>query len=155
MDQSRSEKRQAVIVDVDGTLVDVTSVRHHVLGRPKDFDAFHAGAENCPPIALTQSVIAAWAGAADIIVVTARMRRWEESTRRWLDTHMPGRYTALYMRADRDYRPDFEVKRDILAIIRETHDVVFAVDDNPSVIALWESEGIPTATIPGWAEATA
>lgn len=148
----RSDRRQAVIVDVDGTLVDVTSVRHHVLERPKDFDAFHAGAETCPPIALTQSILADVVGAADIIIVTARMRRWEASTRRWLDLHLTGRYVELHMRADGDYRPDFEVKRDILATIRETHDVVFAIDDNPSVIALWESEGIPTAIIPGWAE---
>lgn len=40
--------RRCLIVDMDGTLADVTSVRHHVLNRPKDFTAFHAGALNCP-----------------------------------------------------------------------------------------------------------
>ncbi|MFV8051350.1 MULTISPECIES: hypothetical protein [Mycobacteriaceae] len=39
----------AVIVDVDGTLCDVSSVRHFVAARPKDFDAFHSAAETCPP----------------------------------------------------------------------------------------------------------
>lgn len=145
-------KPHAVIVDVDGTLVDVTSVRHHVLNRPKNFDAFHAGAEHCPPILMTLAVVGAWHSAADIIVVTARMRQWEASTRRWLDRHVPGQYAALHMRANGDYRPDFQVKRDILATIRETHDVALAIDDNPSVIALWESEGIPTVIVPGWLE---
>ena len=32
----------AVIFDVDGTLADVTSIRHYVLQRRKDFDAFHS-----------------------------------------------------------------------------------------------------------------
>jgi len=144
-------RRRAVIVDVDGTLVDVTSVRHHVLSHPKDFDAFHRGAEDCPPIPTTLAVIRAWRAVADIVVVTARMRMWEASTRRWLDRHLPGRY-ELHMRANGDYRPDFQVKREILTTIRQTHDVAFAIDDNPSVVALWEAEGIPTLTIPGWAE---
>lgn len=143
-------KRKAVIVDVDGTLVDVTSVRHHVLERPKDFDAFHAGAEQCPPIPLTLALVEALGPTAEIIVVTARMRKWEASTRRWLDKHLAGRYSHLYMRANGDYRRDVEVKLEILDAIRETHDVVFAIDDNPAVVALWESEGIPCAIIPGW-----
>ncbi|MGN8024711.1 phosphatase domain-containing protein [Microbacterium sp. 22242] len=146
------ERPQAVIVDVDGTLVDVSTVRHHVLNHPKDFDAFHAGAEFCPPILSTLSLVAAWSKVADIFIVTARMRTWEESTRRWLDIHLESGYQALHMRADGDYRPDFEVKAEILASIRKTHDVALAIDDNPSVVDLWESEGIPTVIVQGWAE---
>ena len=43
-----------------------------------------------------------------------------------------------------------DVKRDILSTIRCHYDVVMAVDDNPSVIALWEAEGIETIVVPGW-----
>lgn len=141
----------AVIVDVDGTLVDVSAVRHHVLNRPKDFTAFHAGAEACPPIASTLALVRAWATVADVFVVTARMQQWEDSTRRWLAQHADFDYT-LHMRPDGDFRVDVEVKAEILATIRRTHDVALAIDDNPSVIDLWESEGIPTVIVPGWAE---
>ncbi len=51
---------------------------------------------------------------------------------------------------DHDGRPDVEVKADILARIRRTWTVVAAVDDNPSVVGLWRSHGIPTHVVPGW-----
>lgn len=44
-----AHKHPAVIFDMDGTLVDVSSVRHFVMDKPKDFDAFHAGTAGCPP----------------------------------------------------------------------------------------------------------
>jgi phosphoglycolate phosphatase-like HAD superfamily hydrolase len=52
-----------------------------------------------------------------------------------------------------DGRPDVEVKREILAQVRQRYDVVRAWDDNPHVVALWESEGVPVTLVPGWDEA--
>jgi hypothetical protein len=54
------------------------------------------------------------------------------------------------MRADNDFRPDYEVKKDILARIRNSWDVVEAWDDNPNVTRLWQEEGIPFVLVPGW-----
>jgi phosphoglycolate phosphatase-like HAD superfamily hydrolase len=142
-------KPPTVIVDVDGTLVDVTSVRHYVLSNPKDFDHFHAGAELCPPIESTFELLAGLRENVSIQVVTARKQRWEHTTRRWL-RKWGVEYDRLYMRGDDDGRPDVEVKRDILARIRRDHRVTLAIDDNPRVIALWQAEGIPTVVVPGW-----
>lgn len=143
-------KPQAWIFDVDGTLCDVSSVRHHVLTKPKDFDAFHNGSIDCPPhewvADLAREVSAK--GIA-IIVVTARREQWWWHTTLWLnENNIP--HERLFMRADNDSRKDFDVKRDILAKIRREYDVVMAVDDNPSVIDLWVREGIPTKTVEGW-----
>lgn len=140
----------AVIVDVDGTLVDVTGVRHYVL-RPrneKDFDSFHKGASLCPPIVDTVRAVNSLPRSMRVIVVTARKRRWEYLTRAWLNEWV--RFDELHMRDDADSRVDVEVKRDILAEIRTRHNVVMAFDDNPAVIELWESEGIFTVKVPGW-----
>jgi hypothetical protein len=57
---------------------------------------------------------------------------------------------ALYMRGDKDNRPDYLVKKDILAAIRTSFNPIHAVDDNPSVIALWEEEGISTTIVEGF-----
>jgi hypothetical protein len=56
----------------------------------------------------------------------------------------------LYMRGDKDNRPDYLVKKDILDRIRTEFDVIHAVDDNPSVIALWQENGISTTVVEGW-----
>lgn len=154
MDATAAAKPSAIIVDVDGTLADVSGIRHYVL-RPrneKDFDAFHKAALFAPINEMVATFIrqANDAGVA-VFIVTARKSMWERLTRTWLAKHGVV-YDALCMRGNKDQRKDVEVKRDILAVIRQTHTPVMAVDDNPSIIELWESEDIPTVTIEGWEE---
>lgn len=145
-------KPSAVIVDVDGTLVDVSSVRHHVAGPGKrDFHAFHSGSADCPPHAEAITWVEQMADAGHhILVVTARMEQWRPLTRAWLDTHMTRPFSELVMRANRDFRPDREVKREIHAALSDRYHIRAAADDNPNVIALWEELGIPVTVIPGW-----
>ena len=147
-----TDRPPAVIVDVDGTLVDVSGVRHYVLEDPrrKDFHHFHLAAMFCPPIASTVALVRAlWGSGVTVYIVTARKRRWLRHTQDWLWKHSIG-YDALFMRADDDDRRDVLVKADILDDILTRHDVVLAVDDNPAVIALWQERGIPTVIVPGW-----
>ncbi|GAA4391685.1 phosphatase domain-containing protein [Tsukamurella soli] len=148
----------ALIVDVDGTLVDVSSIRHHVAKRPKDFDAFHRESADCPPNMPVIHLCDAWAlRDMEIVVVTARMYRWEAVTTAWLRHWMPCDFHGPFMRGDTDYRPDVEVKRDIHRILTEEldFDIVAAVDDHPKICELWESLGIPTIRIPGWEDEVA
>lgn len=142
--------RDAVIFDVDGTLCDVSSVRHHVRGKPRNFDAFHSASLSCPPHAhVADAARTAHAEGLAVIVVSARQERWRRPTEFWLAMHdIPSDH--LYLRDDTDGRQDVEVKRDILARVRQRYTVVAAWDDNPSVIELWESENIAVTVVPGW-----
>lgn len=160
-------KPTAVIVDMDGTLANVSSIRFHVDGTQtrtqangrvravKNFDAFHAASEFVPANqqAIDFCVRHHEAGHV-VLIVTARMRKWEGVTARFLERECASRFpwvTPIYMRADNDHRRDVEVKRDILAAIREEYDVVAACDDNPNVITLWKEEAIPEIeVVPGW-----
>lgn len=146
------EQPEAIIVDMDGTLVDVRGVRHYIRpGRAYlDFDRFHRASRFSPPHSdVVERVRAEQTAGRTVFVVTARRDRHETVCRDWLAKHeVP--YDRLLMRRDDDQRADVEVKREILAHIRRTHDVVLALDDNPSVIALWRSEHIPVIVVPGW-----
>lgn len=135
---------------MDGTLADVSGIVHHVASMPRDFYAFHSESVDVSPnvevVELARSVHDRGMG---VVVVTAREAVWRHHTAWWLAMwDVPS--DALFMRAVGDYRTDVEVKRDILAAIRASWTVVHAVDDNPAVIALWESEGIPVTNVPGW-----
>lgn len=145
-------KPQAIIVDMDGTLADVSGIRHYVK-RPvheKDFDSFHKAAVFAPVNTAPAAIVRqAYEEGTAIFVVTARKSQWEKLTRMWLKKHSI-RYDALCMRGNSDRRKDFDVKRDILNKIRETHEVILAIDDNPSVVKLWTEEGITTYVVPGW-----
>lgn len=85
-----------------------------------------------------------------VIVVTARGAKWSQLTRVWMRKLVIWA-GAFYMRADGDQRKDRAVKTDILAEIRAAgYRVVAAIDDNPSIVELWRSEGIETTVVPGW-----
>jgi phosphoglycolate phosphatase-like HAD superfamily hydrolase len=149
-------KPRAIIVDVDGTLVDVTSIRHLVWdGDPnyrgyRDFKAFHMASAWCPPIAATVAAVRDHHATGDtILVVTARGEEWRALTETWLDEAEVPR-AGVWMRPTGDGRPDGIVKAEILAKLRAEYDIVHAYDDNPNVIAVWTEHGIPTTVIPGW-----
>lgn len=149
--------RSAIIVDMDGTLADVSGIRHHIVpptpkpkGWYKDFHAFHSESASVPVNAAVRdhAIRASLLGNA-VLVVTARRAMYRHPTAWFLALHgIPS--DALYMRGDKDGREDYLVKKDILASIRTRYNVIHAIDDNPSVIALWESEGIPTTIVEGF-----
>jgi hypothetical protein len=149
-------KRKAWIVDVDGTLADVSGIRHFVVKTPdnrfKDFDKFHAHSVDVPAHGhVVEMVREAKAAGFDILIVTARRAKWRHHTAWFLALNgVPS--DALFMRGNKDGRRDFEVKADILARIQKSWDVVHAVDDRPEVCALWEANGIPVTRVPGWQE---
>lgn len=143
-------KPTAWIFDVDGTLADVREFRHYVLTKEKDFNKFHEHSIYAPAHKhVVDMVHKAKNDGHAILVVTARKSRWRNHTAFWLaDNGIPS--DALFMRGDKDGRKDYEVKKEILEVIKQTWNVVHAVDDNPKIIKLWTEEGIPTTMIDGW-----
>lgn len=147
-------KPTAIIVDVDGTAADVSAIRHFVLDDPgnKNFDKFHEAATGSPvnEFVLSEARKAKAQGHA-VIIVTARKEKWRYSTLWWLLLNeFP--FDHQFHRPNWDQRKDYEVKKDILAKIRTRYEVIHAYDDNPSVVRLWNEEGISTTIIPGWLE---
>lgn len=147
--------RDAVIFDMDGTLADVSSIRHYLKkydnGKNyKDFESFHRESVNVPPHShVADCALRAHMLGSAILIVTARRAKWRHETAWFLALHgIPS--DALYMRRNNDHRPDYEVKKDILNSIRTKYNVIHAYDDNPSVIRLWQEEGIPTTLVEGW-----
>lgn len=143
----------AVIFDMDGTLVDVSGIRHYVLDDPrkKDFQSFHAAASFVRPMPMVVETVQALhnAGFASL-VLTSRKEQWRYRARTWLKKwNVP--VDALGMRGNRDERRDDDVKRDLFIQARRLgFDPVLAMDDNPIVIRLWRSLDIPTVVVPGW-----
>lgn len=141
--------RDAAIFDMDGTLVNVSGIRHLLKG-PKGFDAFHAASIDCPPNQwVVDAARQAHADGLAVLIVTARKWKWRTLTAMWLALHdVPS--DAMWMRGNTDPRKDFLVKQGILKRIRESYNPVHAHDDNPAVIELWARENIPYTVVPGW-----
>lgn len=151
-----TRKHDAVIVDIDGTLADVSSVRHFVLRikGEKDFDSFHRESAKCPPHQQCLDYISDHvAQGHHIIFVTGRMQRWEELTVTYINLNagpLMRQWFGPFMRDDGDHRSDVDVKRDIHFQLTKWWNIVGAIDDNPNIIALWKELGIPVDVVPGW-----
>jgi hypothetical protein len=140
--------RDALLVDVDGTLVDVRPVLHYLDEPGSDWRAFHEASRFCPPIG---SIIAAVRQAAAdghaILIVPARDVRYERPTRDFLARHtIP--YHGLFMRPWGDRRRDTEVKTDLYRqIVTAGWQPVHAYDDRPDIVRLWGTFGLPATLV--------
>jgi phosphoglycolate phosphatase-like HAD superfamily hydrolase len=139
----------AVIADLDGTLVDVSSILHHLEGEERDFHAFHAASRECPPRPeVVEAVRAAHAAGRAVLVVTSREFIWRDLTLDWLVEHdVP--YDQLAMRVVGDYRPDHVVKAEILdGLEADGYRVLEAWEDADDIAELWRSRGIEVHLVP-------
>ena len=138
----------ALIVDMDGTLCDVSTIRHYVTGQRKDFRSFHEASRFGPPRPDVERLVhAAVAARMAIVVVTAREVRYERATRDFLVRNsLP--FAALFMRRWGDQRPDSQVKREIFAdIVAAGFRPVAAIDDREDIAEVWRSFGVPTVLV--------
>jgi len=147
---------KAAIVDMDGTLVDVSSVRHHIVGKPrgeKDFDAFHRESYLCPAIPQALDFCRKHHEAGHVIVVvTARAAQHYMVSKMWLVRHMVTPYDGpIMLRQQGDLRSDDVIKRKTFAYLSRQYNVVAAIDDRPEIVDLWRELQIPEVeVVPGW-----
>lgn len=141
----------AVIFDVDGTLCDVRTIRHYVTGKKRNFHKFHTESVNCPGnVDVVEAAKRDHKDGLAVLIVTAREDTFGTHTVFWLDAQGVG-YDRMYMRKKGDYRPDFEVKREILDQIRKDgYNPIRAYDDNPAIWEVWEEAGIETIRVEGF-----
>lgn len=133
----------AVIVDMDGTLCDVSGVLH-LQAEPDGFSAFHQACAECP----SHQAVVDWCveqhgwGHA-IVIVTGRDVWTRDLTTRWLSEHLPVPVDGLHMRPVGDFRSNAEVKREIHSDLTLTYEIRAAIDDDPEIVGLWQEAGIP------------
>lgn len=139
-----------VIVDIDGTVADLTHRRHFIASRPKNYDAFFAAVKQDVPIQPVVDAVKALRGAGNqLIFVSGRPERTRHDTLDWLEYHARIQVDpVLCMRKDGDYRPDDIVKEELLAKLRQDgYDPKLAFDDRNRVVAMWRRNGIICAQV--------
>lgn len=139
-------KKGIILCDIDGTLADIRLRKYCVDGEHKDWKAFFEGIHTD---AFRQEV---WEDVKEVIndtgydlfLVSGRNEKYRKETETWFGTHNAEvlQYAkAMFMRREDDRRPDTDVKQNFLDMIGKEH-VRMVFDDRPSVIRMWESNGI-------------
>lgn len=131
---SHPEKKDAVIVDMDGTLALNYSGR--------DFYAYDLVGEDTLDEYVAYLVNLFHEAGLEVIILSGRDDCCKEATANWLMSHnVP--FEKLLMRITGDSRKDSIVKEELYHnIIEPEYQVLFAVDDRPSVCKLYRRLGI-------------
>jgi len=131
-----------ILIDLDGTLADVSHRLHHVQGRRKNWDAFFAGMAEDPLNAWCRELMRGMKALGHTIaIVSGRPDDYEREVRNWLTTH-DAPFDRLLLRQAGDFRPDTVVKQEILHEHFDKDDILFIVDDRQGVVDMWREQGL-------------
>lgn len=140
------------IVDIDGTLANLSHRLHFIQKEPKKWDAFFDACDGDSPIQDVIDVIRAvglWnhygetaTESACVVYLTGRPERVRFQTCDWLRKHhLP--LGEIVMRKDGDHRPDTIAKKELLdRLISEGHQIAGVFEDRPSVVRTWRELGL-------------
>ena len=137
-----------VIFDVDGTLMDIEHRRHFVVQRPKDFDAFREATSQDTAKEDIFAVAKALKAAGHRIIISSGRNKSQRAVTLKQLMAQGLLFDALYMRSDSDYRPDHEVKSQMLDKMRkEGFNPTMAFDDRQQVVDMWRERGLTVAQV--------
>ena len=157
-----------IIFDVDGTLLDITHRLHFLKLRKampnseranpsngkrwKEFRDPKLKALDKPIIPVIDVLLALHVDHRvfhNIIIVSGRTRSEEFDTKNSLRSLIPFiNALPFYMRSEKDYRPDTEMKLTALEKMRKDgYDPIMAFEDRPSVVRMWRKQGILVADV--------
>ena len=137
------QRPTAAVFDIDGVLADVRHRLHHVRSRPKDWEAFFAGATQDPALDEGLGAVSAAHRAGHVVMyLTGRPERCRDATVTWLaDQGLPA--GDLFMRADTDRRPARITTVATLRRLSRRFIIEAFVDDDAAVVEAVRAAGFP------------
>lgn len=132
------------LFDIDGTLALIDHRRPLLDGERPDWRSFNKlMGDDTPNRPVVELYNALWDSKKyQLILVSGRSEEHRKITEAWLTWNsIP--FERLLMRPSNDFRPDTEIKQEILdQLRREGKEISFVVDDRNSVVDMWRSNGI-------------
>jgi hypothetical protein len=122
-------RQKSVIVDIDGTIADLSHRLHHIEGEAKNWVAFHAGVFQDEPIdEVIQLINGLSKSGYYIILMTGRSDSSSIQTQRWMQQKAGCRWNLLLMREYGNYEPDIDLKLRWLKMLYDGQIAVENVD---------------------------
>lgn len=142
--------QDAIIFDIDGTLADCKHRRHLVTGEKKDWPTFLASTLKDGPKVNVIDLCNFWfykryyacAENVCVLLVSGRGEEYRNDTVLWMNQNLV-LYDYLFMRPEKDSRPDTEIKMEIYKRdIAPKYKVRLVVDDRTRLVKMWRSLGL-------------
>jgi hypothetical protein len=135
------------LVDIDGTLADLTHRLHFIEQKPADWDSFFAACPDDKPIHDVIDTINQLGKSAVLIMVTGRSEKVRVQTEYWLNQYISG-WQGLYMRREGDHRQDDVIKGELLdqilsdKRIGDLGQITGVFEDRQQVVDMYRARGL-------------
>lgn len=142
--------RKAILVDVNGTISDVSKVVHMIQGKEKDwigfFDAMNS--DRVPVNPMVKDFIKRFRPAYAVVLVSGAPDRYEAQTKAWLLRHGVS-FDAIHFRPDWDKRRGWQFKKTLFEKrLKNIYDIKLVLDDKQDACNMWMDKGIPCWKLP-------
>ena len=132
------------LFDIDGTLAQIDHRRPLLEGEHPDWKSFNKlMGDDIPNLPVVELYKTLWDSQKyQLFLVSGRGEEYRKVTETWLTWNtIP--FERLLMRPRNDFRPDTDVKQEILDRLRsEGKEISFVVDDRNSVVDMWRKNGV-------------
>jgi len=133
-------KKDAIIIDIDGTLADNLE-RRTQLKNNNNWEEFNSSVSKDRLNEWCREVINKFKGNYKIILVTGRREICKSDTLMWLNNFQV-HYDEIFFRGADDFRQDDIVKEEIfITRIQDRYNILFVIDDRLSVVKMWRRIG--------------
>lgn len=144
----------AYIFDIDGVLADCSHRLHFIQQEPKDWKGFYENSDKDAVIQPNKETLRLLSNSLNglptrgILFVTGRTEAYRELTTNWLKEKVWGCFgnfsdDMLFMRKNGDFRPDWEVKKEIYENeIKCQYEILGIFEDRARVVQMWRSLGL-------------
>ena len=142
--------RKAILVDINGTLSDVSKVVHMIQGAEKDwvgfFDAMNSDRVKVNP--MVKDFIKRFKSGYAIVLASGAPERYKPQTMAWL-TRNGITVDDIFFRPDWDKRRGWQFKKSLYEKrIKNIYDIKLVLDDKQDACETWMKLGLPCWKLP-------
>ncbi len=132
-----------IIFDIDGTIADCSARLHFLDKKPKDWTSFYQNVRQDEPFPVMITLLQTLFRANNVIILcTGRPEHVREDTLWWLH-HYQVPFHTMFMRDNRDDRPDDKIKTMALEkMYARGFRPQLVFEDRDSCVQMWRAKGL-------------
>jgi hypothetical protein len=140
--------RPARVVEISGTLSDVSRVVHFISGPEKDWEGFFGNMNSVPVNSMVRDFIKKFRQSHAIVLVSGAPDRYQAQTIDWLQRHRVP-YDGIYFRPAYDKRKGWQFKKSLYEKrLKNLYQVKLVLDDKQDACEQWIKMGLQCWKLP-------
>ena len=141
--------RNAIIIDINGTLSNLANVVNFLRGPRKDWQSFFDKMNSVPPNKIVVEFMEKFKRDHAIILVSGAPDIYLRRTQEWLGVHNIRAWDKIYMRPSWDKRPGWQMKKTLYEkTLKNLFHVKLVLDDKADACDMWNKQKLQCWKLP-------